>query len=101
MTKLQKDGFTLNRYDPFVANTEINGSQCTVWWYVDDTKMSHVEAGVVDEVIAKIKERFGMMVVTRGKKHNLAGMDIVFNDNGNNFLTFVNCVDINMCKISQ
>ena len=28
VTKLQKDGFLLNRYDPCVANKEINGNAC-------------------------------------------------------------------------
>ena len=28
--KLSKDGFTLNRYDPCVANKMIDGSQCTI-----------------------------------------------------------------------
>ena len=31
-------GFNLNRYDACVANKEIQGSQCTVCWYVDHKK---------------------------------------------------------------
>ena len=38
---LQNMGFVLNPYDPCTANKEINGSQCTILWYVDDTKISH------------------------------------------------------------
>ena len=75
-------GFKLNKYDPCVANKMVNGKQCTICWYVDDTKISHVDPGVVDDVITKIEERFGKMVVTRGKKHNFVGMDIEFKDNG-------------------
>ena len=75
-------GFKLNKYDPCVAEKMVNGKQCTICWYVDDNKISHAEPKVVDEVIAKIEERFGKMVVTRGEKHNFVGMDIEFKDNG-------------------
>ena len=38
--KLRKDleayGFKVNPYDPCVANADINGSQMTVTWHVDD-----------------------------------------------------------------
>ena len=51
VTKLEKDGFEMNRYDPCVANTHVNGSQCTVFWYVDDTKISHLDHKVVSGVI--------------------------------------------------
>ena len=33
-----KDGFVLNLYDACVANKEINGSQCTIIWHVEDFK---------------------------------------------------------------
>lgn len=44
-------GFKLNPYNPCVANAEINGKQCTVVWYVDDNKVSHVDPSVVSNVI--------------------------------------------------
>ena len=68
--------FKLNKYDPCVANKVVNGKQCTICWYVDDTKISHVDTEVMDHIISKIEERFGKMVGTRGKKHNFVGMDI-------------------------
>ena len=74
--------FKLNKYDPCVANKIINGKQCTICWYVDDTKISHVDEKVVSSVIQKIEERFGKMVVTRGKVHNFVGMDVTFKENG-------------------
>ena len=79
---LEDMGFKVNKYDPCVANKTINGKQCTICWYVDDTKISHVDAEVVSMVIRKIYERFGKMVVTRGKVHNFVGMDVTFQDNG-------------------
>jgi len=41
---LQGMGFVLNPYDPCVANKIINGKQCTIVWYVDDNKISHINA---------------------------------------------------------
>jgi hypothetical protein len=79
---LQDMGFELNPYDTCVANMTINGKQCTIAWYVDDNKISHVEPEVVTQIVAKIEERFGKMTVTRGKKHVFLGMDICFMDNG-------------------
>jgi hypothetical protein len=74
-------GFVLNPYDPCVANCNIDGKQCTVAWYVDDTKISHVDPEVVKRVIEKIEERFGKMTVVRGKEHVFLGMKIRYNDN--------------------
>ena len=45
---LRKLGFELNLYNPCIATKMINGKQCTIaWWYVDDMKISHVDANVV------------------------------------------------------
>ena len=38
---LIENGFTLNPYDPCVANKMVNGEQMTVIWHVDDLKVSH------------------------------------------------------------
>ena len=40
---LEALGFKLNKYDLFIANKIIDGNQCTVGLYVDDTKISHVK----------------------------------------------------------
>ena len=39
VSKLKIIGFTLNEYDPCVANMMIEGAQCTVVWHVDDNKV--------------------------------------------------------------
>jgi len=80
-------GFKLNPYDPCVANSQVKGKQCTVAWYVDDNKISHVDATVVTDVIEKIEAKFGKMTVTRGKHHVFLGIDITFNNNGTVTLT--------------
>ena len=79
---LQKLGFVLNPYDPCVANRVINGKQCTIAWYVDDNKISHVDSHVVTKIIEQIEDRFGKMTVTRGTEHTFLGMDLSFNENG-------------------
>ena len=50
--RMVEDGFVLNPYDACIANKEINGSQCTVIWHVDDLKISHRDPKVVDSVLA-------------------------------------------------
>ena len=73
---LEEDGFKLNKCVPCVANKVVNGKQCTVAWYVDDNKISHVDSKVVDSVIEMIESKFGTMTKRRGKKHVFVGMDI-------------------------
>jgi hypothetical protein len=61
---LQGMGFELNPYDTCVANKIVDKKQCTIAWYVDDNKISHVNPKVVTGVVNKIEERFGKMTVT-------------------------------------
>ena len=58
---LVKEGFTLNPYDPCVANRVINRRQCTICWYVDDMKISHEDSRVVDRTIKTLENKFGKM----------------------------------------
>ena len=76
---LQQMGFELNPYDLCVANAKIKGAQCTIVWYVDDNKISHIDPTVVSDVIKQIEDRFGKMTVTRGSEHEFLGMRIVLN----------------------
>jgi hypothetical protein len=75
-------GFELNPYDPCVANMMIEGAQCTIAWFVDDNKISHVSEKVVSMVIERIEVAFGKMSVTRGRKHVFLGMEIEFLPDG-------------------
>jgi hypothetical protein len=76
---LQKMGFVLNPYNSCVANCIIDGKQCTVLWYVDDTKISHVDPRVVTDIINKMETHFDTMTVTRGCEHVFLGMRIQYN----------------------
>ena len=73
---LKKLGFTLNPYDRCVANKVINGKQCTIVFYVDDNKVSHVDPDVVSSVLQDISSHFGDLVVSRGSTHNYLGMNV-------------------------
>ena len=78
---LMKYGFELNQYDKCVANKVINGKQCTITWYVDDKKISHVDENVVTEMLKILKGHLGELTITRGKKYSFLGMTIEYNDN--------------------
>ena len=65
-----------------MANKEIKGKKCTVGFWVDDNKISHKDPEVVSNIIEKMEEYFGKMVVTRGKEHTFLGMKMRFNGNG-------------------
>ena len=54
----------------------IDGKQCTIAWYVDDMKISHVDPNVVTMTIGKLEQRFDKMTVTRGREHVFLGMNI-------------------------
>ena len=72
-------GFELNPYDPCVANCMIKGKQCTIGWYVDDTKISHANSTVVTAIIKKLKSKFGKMLVVQGDKYVFLGMKVRYN----------------------
>ena len=40
-SSLKQRGYVINPYDWCVANKDINGSQCTIVWHVDDLQISH------------------------------------------------------------
>ena len=77
-TTLVKMGFEINPYDKCVANKIIDDSQCTICWYVDDNKVSHLDDKVNDSIVDAIEKKFGKLARTTGKKHTFLGMDIEF-----------------------
>ena len=64
-------GFKLNPYDRYKANKMIDRKQCTIAWYVDNNKISHVDSKVMTLVLEVIKEHFGELVISQGDKHDL------------------------------
>jgi hypothetical protein len=79
-------GFILNPYDPCVANKTIEGSQITICFHVDDCKISHRSAKVVDKTMDWLRRNYesifedgsGKMKVSRGKVHEYLGMTLDF-----------------------
>ena len=77
---LESEGFIVNPYDLCVTNKVINGKQCTLAWYVDENKLSHVDVEVVENVLSMIKHNFGEITMARGKEHDFLGMRIKLRD---------------------
>ena len=71
-SSLKRRGFVINPHAWCVANKDINGTQCTIIWHVDDLKISHKDSAVVDEVIVSLSNEYGKvgeMIVKQGKVH--------------------------------
>ena len=73
---LQDEGFVENTYDSCVMNKDINGSQCTICWHVDDLKISHADPAVVDEILRVLTSIYAPLSVERGRKHTYLGIDL-------------------------
>ena len=76
VTTFKGIGYELNTYVLCVANKIINRKQCTIIWYVDDIKISHVNPAVVDSIIKELTRHFGGLSITRGKEYTFLGMNI-------------------------
>ena len=77
-------GFVFNPYDPCVANRDIEGSQQTVTWHVDDLKVSHVNPSVNTQTIRALAKIYGPgITVSRGKVHDYLGMDLDYSGHRN------------------
>ena len=81
-TDLSGRGFEVNPYDPCVANMSVNGKQLTVCWHVDDLKMSHMDEGVLTDLIGWLEKKYGELRISRGQKHEYLGMEMDFSSRG-------------------
>jgi hypothetical protein len=87
---LRSVGFNFNPYDPCVANKQINGSQMTICFHVDDCKLSHKLKKVNDRMIKWLRHEYesifedgsGKMAVSRGKLHTYLGMKLDYSRRG-------------------
>mmetsp|Transcript_25517 Transcript_25517/g.31433 ORF Transcript_25517/g.31433 Transcript_25517/m.31433 type:complete len:149 (+) Transcript_25517:78-524(+) len=66
--------------DVLQANKMINGSRCTIVFYVDGNKVSHIDRAVNNEILKIMSDHFGDLTITQGKKHTFLGMDLLFTD---------------------
>ena len=76
--KISELGFKVNSYDKCVTNKEIDSRQCTIVWYVYDTKVSPINNSVVSDMLHYIKHEFGSISISRGNKYQYLGMNIIF-----------------------
>jgi hypothetical protein len=82
--ELEDMGFELNPYDPCVANRQVDGSQQTVTWHVDDLKVSHLDPAVNTQTILALAKIYGPgITVSRGKVHDYLGMDLDYSGDKN------------------
>ena len=94
-------GFVLNPYDPYVANKVIGGSQMTIFFCVDDCKLSHKSSRQMDRMIKYLRKEYesifedssGKMTVKRGKVHEYLGMTIDYSKPGQAKVTMLNYVE--------
>jgi len=75
VSELQEMGFTINPYNPCVANKTVNGTQMTIRWHVDDLMISHVSQDKIMRVLQGIKDIYGEnLAETVGTVHDYLGM---------------------------
>ena len=60
---LKSQGFLINPYDRCIEHSTIQDKQCTILWYVEDKKVSHVDKYVNKKVIETISKHFGNLTV--------------------------------------
>ena len=55
---LQSWGFEPNPYDRSVMNKTVGGKQFTIFWHVEDLKISHVNPKVVEKVLSQLTTKY-------------------------------------------
>ena len=74
-------GFELNPCDLCVVNKVIDGTRCTIVWYVDDTKISHKKPEVVKSLIKELESKFSKMSsISHGPEYDFLGIKLKFED---------------------
>ena len=74
---LKRYGFTINPYNPCVANADINGNQMTVMRHVDDLKVSHKDSFEITKFATYLSTIYGKkLTVHQGKINDYLGMDL-------------------------
>ena len=82
---LKEQGFERNEYDWCVMNREVDGSQETILFHVDDLKISHRNNAVLKNTVAQLTKRYGKindLTVTYGKVHEFIGVTFDFSEEG-------------------
>ena len=51
-------GFEPNPYASYVMNKMLDRKKCTIFWHMDDLKISHVSSKVVDGLLSQLTENY-------------------------------------------
>jgi hypothetical protein len=103
-SKLKEWGFVINPYDSCVANKDINGTQCTILWHVDDLKISHVDPNVVTSIIELVSQEFGKeapLTINRGKVHDYLGMQLDYSLDGKIKITMYDYIENMLSELPE
>ena len=73
-------GFIANSHDLCVVNKTINGQQYTIYFYVDDLKISHKDPNIVEKMLEELESKYGKIGTVWSKDHTCVGMRLIFND---------------------
>ena len=74
---LDNMGFEVNPYNPCVTNKMVNGHHMTIFWHVDDLKMSHKDEDTVTALALKLASMYGpKTTISCGNVHENIGMYI-------------------------
>ena len=95
-SSLKERGFIINSYDWCVANEDINETQYTIIWHVDDPKISHKDSAVVNKVIVSLSDKYGKvgeMIARRGKIHDYLGTTLDFSEEGKSIVNMEKYTD--------
>jgi len=82
---LKSWGLNMNPYDPCVWNMNVNGSQLTAVFHVDDGLVSHKDPEQVTKFLQKLDEVYGKtdpLTIGRGPVHEYLGMTVDFSTKG-------------------
>jgi hypothetical protein len=82
--------FVINPYDMCVANKKMEVKQMTIFFHVDDYKLSHHKTKFMDSMIEYLRKEYesifedvsGEMTVSRGKVHKYLGMTLDYTIRG-------------------
>ena len=93
--------FEINPYNPWVANKTVNGMQMTIFFHMDDCKLSHHSSRANDNMIDWLWQEYesifedgsGQMTVSRGRVHKYLGMTLDYTVCGQVNISMFNYID--------
>ena len=99
--RLTDIGFKINPYYPCVANNIIDGQQMTIFYHVDDYKLSHRRSKVNDWMFKWLRQEYesifedglGKMAVSRCKVHKYLGVTLDYTVRGQVQITMIDFLD--------